>query len=79
MPEYDLYCPNCGFETEVTQSISESFPECPECDTKMEVKFNKAPSIQFKGSGFHAYQKSEKEAEEKAGKLKKEFKDRRDL
>ncbi len=53
MPTYVYKCTSCDHEFEVKQRMSDDpISECPECQGSVR-KLLFAPSISFKGSGFH--------------------------
>ncbi len=60
MPIYEYYCPNCGHQLEVLQSLNEAAPACPECHHDTMIKKVSAAGFQLKGGGWYAtdYKKS---------------------
>lgn len=54
MPIYEYYCPNCGHQLEVLQSLNEAAPDCPECHKGAMVKKVSAAGFQLKGGGWYA-------------------------
>jgi len=63
MPFYEYECPNCGYQDEVLQKISDKpLTKCPSCGKKGLRKLISAPVFRLKGSGWYETDfKSDKE------------------
>ena len=63
MPFYEYECPNCGYQDEVLQKISDKpLKKCPSCGKNGLKKLMSAPVFRLKGSGWYETDfKSEKE------------------
>src|SRR5688500_4793711 len=63
MPFYEYECPNCGYQEEVLQQISEKpLKKCPSCGKNGLKKLMSAPVFRLKGSGWYETDfKSDKE------------------
>jgi putative FmdB family regulatory protein len=54
MPFYEYECPNCGYQDEVLQQISEPpLKKCPNCGKNGLKKLMSAPVFRLKGSGWY--------------------------
>ncbi|MEN9773701.1 MAG: hypothetical protein RL322_771 [Pseudomonadota bacterium] len=54
MPIYAYRCPDCGFEKDQLQKISDPpLTECPSCGGQGFAKILTAPAFQLKGSGWY--------------------------
>jgi len=54
MPTYQYRCPECGYEFEEFQSMTEDAIEtCPKCQGKTRRLISGGAGILFKGSGFY--------------------------
>jgi putative FmdB family regulatory protein len=63
MPFYEYECPNCGYQDEVLQKISDKpLKKCPSCGKNGLKKLISAPVFRLKGSGWYETDfKSDKE------------------
>ena len=63
MPFYEYECPNCGYDEEVLQKITDKpLTKCPSCGKKGLRKLMSAPVFRLKGSGWYETDfKSDKE------------------
>src|SRR5688500_6979330 len=63
MPFYEYECPNCGYQEEVLQQISDKpLKKCPSCGKTGLKKLMSAPVFRLKGSGWYETDfKSDKE------------------
>ena len=52
MPVYLFQCPQCRNQFEEIQKYYDPNPRCPICDAPT-IRIPDAPSVRFKGSGFH--------------------------
>ena len=78
MPFYEYECPNCGYQDEVLQKISDKpLKKCPSCGKNGLKKLISAPVFRLKGSGWYETDfKSDKENKRNlAGADKEEAKD----
>ena len=54
MPFYEYECPNCGYQDEVLQKISDKpLKKCPSCGKNGLKKLMSAPVFRLKGSGWY--------------------------
>ena len=54
MPFYEYECPNCGYDEEVLQKITDKpLTKCPSCGKKGLRKLMSAPVFRLKGSGWY--------------------------
>ena len=55
MPIYEYRCPNCGFQKEHLQKMSDDpLTTCPSCGASGYAKLLSAAGFQLKGSGWYA-------------------------
>ena len=55
MPIYEYRCPDCGFQKEHLQKMSdEPLSTCPSCGAANYAKLLSAAGFQLKGSGWYA-------------------------
>ncbi|MHB1372319.1 MAG: FmdB family zinc ribbon protein [Thauera sp.] len=55
MPIYEYRCPNCGFQKEHLQKMSDDpLTTCPSCGASSYAKLLSAAGFQLKGSGWYA-------------------------
>ena len=55
MPIYEYRCPNCGFQKEHLQKMSdEPLSTCPSCGNNGYAKLLSAAGFQLKGTGWYA-------------------------
>ncbi|MCB1215641.1 MAG: zinc ribbon domain-containing protein [Deltaproteobacteria bacterium] len=53
MPIYEYYCPDCGYEFEILQSIKDKTKKkCPQCQGKKVKRLISQTSFSLKGGGW---------------------------